>query len=237
MWTRFWYSLAKFYFLITFIEISPMALLRTYRIETERVVIRCYEPSDAAAMSETILANHEHLIPWMPWAVKGQHTVPFCLELIRSFRGYYDLGKDYRMGVFDRRDGRYIGGTGLHPRVGDGAFEIGYWIDHRVARQEFATHVASALTKTAFEFEGVHRMNIRMQVDNVASQRIPERLGYKREGILRQYIPLGEGKFADVHLFSMLREEFDASDLPQLPVKVFGFDGQALFQAIPLSEG
>jgi RimJ/RimL family protein N-acetyltransferase len=212
-----------------------MSLLRSYRIETERVTVRCYEPSDAPAMSETILRNHEHLIPWMPWAVKDQHTVPFCLDLIRKFRGNYDLGTDYAMGVFDVRDGRYIGGTGLHCRVGVGALEIGYWIDERYARQGFASHVSAALTKAAFEYEGVHRMNVHMQVGNVASERIPERLGYKREGLLRQFNPIGEGKFADIHLFTMLREEYDASEFKAMPLRAFGFDGQELVagQGIP----
>jgi RimJ/RimL family protein N-acetyltransferase len=205
-----------------------MSHLRTYRIETERVILRCYEPSDAPAMSETILRNHEHLIRWMPWAVKDQHDVKFCTDLIRKFRGSYDLDKDYAMAVFDIRDGRYIGGTGLHPRVGEGALEIGYWMDERYAGQGFATHIAAALTKVGFEYEGMHRMNIHMQLGNEASERIPMRLGYKREGLLRQWVPLANGSFGDIYYFSMLREEYDASEMKALPVKAFGFDGAQL---------
>jgi RimJ/RimL family protein N-acetyltransferase len=210
-----------------------MSLLRSYRIETERVILRCYAHEDAPAMSATILRNHAHLIPWMPWAVQGQHTVPFCQDLIRKFRGNYDLGIDYSMAVLDRRDGRYIGGTGLHPRVGAGAFEIGYWIDAAYAGQGFATHITGALTKVAFEYEGVHRMNIHMQVGNVPSERIPARLGYQREGTLRQYYPLGDGKFADIHYYSLLREEYDASELKMMPLRAYGCDGQLLEVMIP----
>jgi RimJ/RimL family protein N-acetyltransferase len=200
-------------------------LLPFYRLQTDRVIIRCYEPTDAPTMSETILRNHEHLIPWMPWAIKDQHTVPFCLDLIRKFRGSYDLGTDYPMGVFDLRNGQYIGGTGLHLRAGAGALEIGYWIDERLARQGFATHVAATLTKAAFEYTSVHRMNIHMQVGNIASERIPERLGYRREGLLRQAFPLSQGKFADIHYFTLLREEYDASDLKSMALLATGIDG------------
>lgn len=210
-----------------------MSLLRIYRLETDRVVLRCYTHEDAPAMSEAILRNHAHLIPWLPWAIKDQHTVPYCLEQIRKFRGNYDLGIDNAMGIFDVRDGRYIGGTGLHPRVGAGAYEIGYWIDQELLGQGFATHVAAALTKAAFEYEGVHRMNIHMQTANSASERIPLRLGYKRDGLIRQRIPTENGQFGDIYAFSMLREEFDASDFKGMPVKAFGFDGKVLDPWVP----
>ncbi len=207
-----------------------MALLRTYRIETERVILRCYEAADAPAMSEVILRNHDHLNPWMPWAVKDQHTVNFCADLIRTFSGNYHLGIDYPMAMLDARDGRYIGGTGLHARVGLGALEIGYWIDGQYARQGLTTHVAAALTKAAFEYEGVHRMNIHMQVGNIGSERIPQRLGFVREGLMREFNHLSEGKYADIHRFTMLREEYDASDLKSMKLKAFGFDGSELTQ-------
>ena len=38
-----------------------------FRIETERLVIRCWEPEDAAGAKRVIDANIEHLLPWMPW--------------------------------------------------------------------------------------------------------------------------------------------------------------------------
>jgi RimJ/RimL family protein N-acetyltransferase len=205
-----------------------MSLLRSYHIQTERVTLRCYLPSDAPAMSETILRNHAHLIPFMHWAVKDQHTVEFCTALIRTFSGNYHLGIDYPMAVLDVRDGRYIGGTGLHTRVGKGAYEIGYWIDERYGRQGFTTHVAAALTKVAFEFEAIHRMNIHMQVPNDVSQRIAERLGYKRDALLRGMYPLPDGQFGDIYYYTMLREDYDATDLKSMPMRVFGFDGAEL---------
>ena len=205
-----------------------MQLLRTYHIETERVILRCYQVADAAAMSEVILRNHDHLNPWMPWAVRDQHTPAFCCNLIRTFIGNYNLGIDYPMAIIDRRDGRYIGGTGLHTRVGNGALEIGYWIDRQHARQGFSTHVAAALTKVGFEYEAVHRMNIHMQVGNIGSERIPVRLGYVREGLMREFNHLSEGKYADIHRFTMLREEYDASELKSMPLRAFGYDGEEL---------
>jgi RimJ/RimL family protein N-acetyltransferase len=205
-----------------------MPIIKSYRIETERLILRCYAPSDAPAMSEVILRNHAHLHPWMPWAVKDQHTIDFCEDLIRLFRGNFDLGIDQSMGIFLKDSGQYIGGCGLHPRVGPGAFEIGYWVDGAECNKGYAQEAAAGLTKAAFEFEGVHRMNIHMQIGNLPSEAIPPKLGYLKEGTLRQWFPLGEGKFADIHYFSMLREEYDAAALKAMPIKAFGFDGNEL---------
>ena len=42
-------------------------LAKTYRIETERLVIRCYEPGDASKLHEAIIRSLDHLRPWLPW--------------------------------------------------------------------------------------------------------------------------------------------------------------------------
>ncbi len=40
-----------------------------YKIVSERLIIRCYEPGDAILMNERINRSREHLLPYMPWAV------------------------------------------------------------------------------------------------------------------------------------------------------------------------
>lgn len=205
-----------------------MFLLKSYRIETERIVARCYEPGDAAELSATILRNVTHLAPWLPWAATQNHDLESITERIRLFRGKYDLGQDHVMGVWDRKESRLVGGTGFHIRVGENAYEIGYWIDRDHLRQGLATHVAAALTKVAFEYEGVHRMNIHMQVGNEASKAVPIRLGYRYEGRLLQRVPLQNGGYADIECFAMLREHYDASDWKSMQLTAFGFDGKQL---------
>ena len=47
-----------------------------YRIETERLVVRCYQPSDAKLLAESVTENIEHLKTFMPWA----HDEPTSFE-------------------------------------------------------------------------------------------------------------------------------------------------------------
>ena len=47
-----------------------------YRIETERLVVRCYKPSDAQLLADSVTESLDHLKPWMPWA----HNEPEPIE-------------------------------------------------------------------------------------------------------------------------------------------------------------
>ncbi len=47
-----------------------------YRIETERLVVRCYKPSDAQLLANSVTESLDHLKPWMPWA----HDEPEPIE-------------------------------------------------------------------------------------------------------------------------------------------------------------
>jgi RimJ/RimL family protein N-acetyltransferase len=120
-----------------------------YRIETERLVVRCWEPRDAAPLTEAIDESVEHLSPWMPWVHHEPQTVDDRVELLRRFRGEFDLGTDFVYGILAPDDVRVVGGSGLHTRVGDAAVEIGYWIRVSETRKGYASEAVAALTHAA----------------------------------------------------------------------------------------
>src|SRR5262245_61224558 len=98
-----------------------------YRIRTERLVVRCWSPEDAAPLQEALIESRDHLLPWLPWAAEEPTSVDRKIEMLRLFRGRFDLGEEFVYGVFDKRERRVLGGAGLHSRVGPSAYEIGYW--------------------------------------------------------------------------------------------------------------
>ncbi len=93
---------------------GPVISKPLYRIETDRLVIRCWDPKDAALIQEAAAASKEHLLPFMPWAANEPQTVEQKAELARRFRGLFDRGEDYVYGIFNRDESRVLGGTGLH---------------------------------------------------------------------------------------------------------------------------
>ena len=186
-----------------------------YRIETERLVVRCYEPGDAPLMKEAIDSSLDHLREWMPWAEAEPQTIDEKVALIKRFRAAFDSGENFAYGIFAADESEQLGGSGLHPRTGPGGFDIGYFVRADATRRGFATETAAALTRVGFEVCGADRIEIHVDPRNTASLGVPRKLGFLEEATLRRRLPARKGEpLRDVTIFTMFREDFDASLAP-----------------------
>jgi RimJ/RimL family protein N-acetyltransferase len=198
-----------------------------YRIETERLVVRCWEPRDAPLLKEAIDSSLDHLQPWMPWALDEPKPVEQTVSLLRLFRGRFDLGEDFVYGILSRDERQVVGGTGLHTRVGDDAFEIGYWIRASRVREGLVTEAVAALTRVGFECCRVDRIEIHVDPENEASRRIPLKLGYLEEATLRRRLPPktpGTPR-RDQVVYTLLVEDYAASPAATADVEAFDAAG------------
>jgi RimJ/RimL family protein N-acetyltransferase len=165
-------------------------------------------PEHVAELQEVVPKNKAHLAASMPWA----HAEPLSdeqrLELLGRMRESFDLGIDFVLGIFDRSTNRYIGGTGLHPRIGPQALEIGYWIAADYQARGLVTEAVTALVSVAFEEMGARRLEIRCSPQNSRSRAIPERLGFHLDGILREGGLSGAGELEDKMVWSLLASEY-----------------------------
>ena len=180
-----------------------------YRIVTERLVVRCWEPRDAPLLKEAVDSSLDDLRPWMPWAYDEPQTVDEKVQLLRRFRGQFDLGEGFVFGLFSPDESEVVGGSGLHRRVGEGAFEIGYWIRSSRAGSGLATEVAAALSRVGFELCGADRIEIHTEPGNERSIAIPRKLGYVEEARLRRRLyaaPGGEPR--DAVIFTLFRADY-----------------------------
>ena len=188
-----------------------------YRIETERFVLRCWEPKDAPLLKEALDSSLEHLRPFMDWAHDEPEPVEAKADRLRAFRALFDTGEAFVMGIFDRVEGRVHGGTGLHPRIGPGGLEIGYWVRASATRQGIATEASAALTRVGFEVCEADRIEIRIEPRNQASFGVPRKLGFVEEATLRRRLPGRQGgPLRDVTIFTLFREDFDPTIAPAL---------------------
>lgn len=188
-----------------------------YRIETERLVIRCYEPGDAPLVKEAIDSSLEHLQPWMPWALDEPQTLEQKVELLEFFRSSFATGENFTYGIFGAAEAELLGSTGLHPRVGPGGLEIGYWVRASATRRGIITESTAALTRVGLEVCEADRIEIRIEPRNQASFGIPRKLGYGEEATLRRRLPGPEGgPLRDVTIFTAFREDFDPATAPRL---------------------
>src|SRR5581483_1357131 len=128
-----------------------------YRLETERLVVRCWDPADAPLLKDAVDRSRDHLWPWMAWTPAQPEELGVVVERLRRFRSLFDRDEEWIYGIFSRDESRVLGGTGLHPRGGPGSLEIGYWVAADAVRQGIATEVTAVLTRAAFEHAGADR--------------------------------------------------------------------------------
>lgn len=204
-----------------------MARGPAYRLVTARLVLRPWQPADAAAANATIARNLAHLAA-MPWAKREPMSLEDKTAQLRIFRGRFDLDEDYAYAVFDAGETAVLGAAGLHKRVGDGALEIGYWIDVDHNGRGLASEAAGALTRVGFAMGGIDRIEIHCAPTNAASARVAEKLGYTCEATLRGRHRDAEGRPRDTMFWSLFAADFAASPAAQLAVQAFDAAGQRL---------
>jgi RimJ/RimL family protein N-acetyltransferase len=196
-----------------------------YRIETKRLVIRSYQPSDVQMLADSVRENIEHLKPWMPWAHAEPEPIEEKEKRLKRFRGMFDLGQDYVYGIFNPEETRLLGGTGLHTHLGESELEIGYWIDKDHTNQGLVTESTCALIKVAFEILHVHRLEIHCDPGNVASAAVPRKLGFTHEGTLRAKTRFLE-RWSDSMIWGLLEGEYPDSPASTAVIRVFDAFGR-----------
>jgi RimJ/RimL family protein N-acetyltransferase len=202
--------------------------LSIYRVETPRLVVRCWSPEDAHALKAAEDESLEHLRPFMLWADRIPEPLLEVVDKLRLFRAWFDTGEDFYFGVFEKDGGACVGGAGLHPRVGKGGIEIGYWTHAAHLRRGIATEVAGALTRAAFEVTRLRWVEIRCAARNVASAGVPRALGFAHEATLRQRLELGSGEVDDTLVFTLLARDYEASAARRIPYTAFDATAQKL---------
>jgi RimJ/RimL family protein N-acetyltransferase len=196
-----------------------------YRIETKRLVVRCYNPSDAPLLAQSVTESLDHLRPWMPWIAGEPEPIEERVQRLRTFRGNFDLGQNYTYGIFNPAGTKLVGGTGLHKRLDASELEIGYWIHKDYINQGLVTESTAALVKVAFELIHIHRPEIHCDPANLASAAIPRKLGFTHEGTLRAKTRFLDG-WSDSMIWGLLETEYLDSPSARAEIRVFDVTGQ-----------
>jgi len=199
-----------------------------YRIETERLILRCWDPADAQLVRTVIDASDEHLRRWIPFMTDEPRSLLDTAKRIRMLRANFDQDEEYRYAIFDRATATLHGGVGLFRRVGPGALEVGYWIGVESVRRGFATEAAGAVVRVAFEVERCERVEMHNATENKDSARVPEKLGFVHEGTLRRRGIDGNGDPYDLMIWTMFDDMYPDSPASRVPTSAFNCVGQLL---------
>ena len=146
------------------------------RLEHDGLVLRRWTEADAELVEAAVTANVDHLRPYMPWIASEPMPIEARRALEREWEAAWAAGGDVIYGIFE--DGVVVGGTGLHRRIGQGGLEIGYWVHVDHLGEGIARRASEGLTSLAFTIAGIDRVEIRHDISNVHSRRVPEQLGF-----------------------------------------------------------
>lgn len=194
---------------------EPILLDLPVPITTERLLLRPAQAGDGNQVNEAILESFDDLTKWMAWA-RSKPTVDETELFARTTQANWILRKELTLFIFDRKSGQFLGGTGFHSiNWHVPLFEIGYWIRSSHKNQGITTEATHAQLLYAFKQLKAVRVHIKCDEDNFASRRIPEKLGFVLEGILKnnelKYDNNGLGNTA-------VYARYDVNGLPQLEV-------------------
>ena len=110
--------------------------------------------------------------------------------------------------ITDAETGEVIGSIDMRiNRMQTG--HIGYWLAAEARGRGLTTAALRALSRWAIEELGLGRVELVTDPDNIASQRVAEKAGFKREGILRSILVNRDGSRRDGVMFSLLPDELD----------------------------
>lgn len=119
--------------------------------------------------------------------------------------GWLESNEEQKLAIVDRADGVLLGSIGVRS-LGNGVAEIGYWVKREARGRGVATRALALATPWAFEDAELGRLQLQAEVENVSSQRVAEKAGYVREGVLRSSLLL-KGERRDLIMYSVVRED------------------------------
>jgi len=192
-----------------------------YRVETERLLLRCWQPTDAPALRAALDRSDHHLRPWIPFMKDEPRTVEQTVEWLRGHRTSFDLGQNFRYAVFEREGGALVGENMLLDRVGAGGMEIGYLTHLGFEGRGYANEATCAMIRLAFEHHGVDRVEIHCSPENRASAAIPARLGFEHEATLKRRVVDTEGAIHDLMIWTLFATDYERSSLCSVELAAF----------------
>lgn len=149
------------------------------RIDFDDFTLRAWSPTDAPRLRAALEASDAHLRPFTPWVIDGRVPGLSLEDRLARHAADFAAGVEWVYGLFSPDGREVLGGSGLYPRVGPDALEVGYWLAVGHTGRGLATRAAAALTRMAFDAPTIDRVEIHCDRLNTASARVPERLGFR----------------------------------------------------------
>jgi RimJ/RimL family protein N-acetyltransferase len=173
--------------------------LTTEVVRADRLVLRPYRPDDEDAVWRA--CQDPETARWIP-LIPVPYTRADAREWVAEVAPRERVERRGLPAAVEA-DGEFVGSAGVHLRDGRFGPEIGYWIAPWARGRGYAAEAAHALAGWAMGL-GAPRVHLVTDVDNVASQAVAVRAGFRREGVVRSCLERRDGSRGDAVLFGKL---------------------------------
>ena len=162
-------------------------------------------PEHAAGLLYAVNANRDHLSAFLPWVG--------AMQTVQDFERYIQQCQQKTAEKLEQSfvivvNGVIAGRIGVHhiqPANQCGA--IGYWLTREAGGKGVMLNCCRKIVEYGFSVLQLHRIEIKAATHNIKSQAIPQKLGFIREGVLRESERVNDVYF-DIVLYAMLQHEW-----------------------------
>jgi RimJ/RimL family protein N-acetyltransferase len=176
---------------------------RSVEIRTERLILRQWGLEDAERL--TAACQDPEIARWIP-VIPSPYTELDAHSYIGHARENWNRGEAYNLAILEAESGDLAGSIAVRlGRFNTGHY--GYWIAAGARGRGIATEALNALCRWGVDTLHLRRLELLTDPDNLASQRVAEKVGFQREGILRSSLEYRDGTRRDSIIFSLLPDE------------------------------
>jgi len=181
----------------------------TFRKEVAAgIEIRQFKPADGAAIFGLVEKNRAYLREWLPWVDYTQSVADVESFISRASQQLAD-GRGPNAGIWV--EGALCGSIGCHPiDWSNRNCSIGYWLDAGFQGKGLVSQCCTSLLDYLFDDLFLHRVTIRCGTANTRSCAIPARLGFQREGVIRE-AEWVSNRWIDLVIWGMLAADWRES--------------------------
>ena len=179
---------------------------RKLNLETERILLRPFELSDGPRVKK--LAG-DKAIADTTLNIPHPYKDGMAEEWILTRQSKFQAGESVNCAIILKSIQELIGAIGLIIDKRFNRAELGYWIAKEYWNQGYCTEASKAISKYGFHELDLHRITATHIIRNPASGKIMEKIGMKKEGVLREHV-IKWDKYEDVVSYGILRKEWEA---------------------------
>ncbi|MDB5080071.1 MAG: alanine acetyltransferase [Chloroflexi bacterium] len=182
-----------------------------FRLDIDNLYLRLLEEKDIPELLKLYQDNWAFLQPWEPYRPESFFTSDNFRYMVQADQAATCADEAYAFGLFLADSDRLIGRYRLS-WVMRGCAEtcnLGYFLAEAYNGRGYSTRAVKRIIRFAFEELGLHRVFAATMINNIASQRVLEKAGFRREGTALRFLKINN-RWEDHCMFAITTE-----DLPQ----------------------